>query len=129
WIAPVQRRPFPAELRERIRNSGASWPWPWTAQDRPLQRRDGAVLPSLGLTQAEQRVFEDSKERHRRQAAENCFRDQLRKATRGRVDERVAAGIVHGDLPTLERRNHPARQRPVRGRERRCFIRVLQTFA
>ena len=127
-IAPVQRRAFFSEARERIGKSRRSRSRPRTAQDRPFERRDGAIVPTIAFAQPEQRMFEECKQGDRRQPAESCFRDQPREAPCRCVGERVAAGVVDRDVPTLECRDHPPRQRPIRRRQCGGLVGVLQGF-
>src|SRR5262249_50795630 len=89
-IAPVKRRAFFAESRERIRNSRGPGSRPRSAQDRPFERRDGARVPTFALAQSEQRMFEERQQRYRRQSAEDCFGYQPREPPCRRVGERIA---------------------------------------
>ena len=64
-----------------------------------------------------ERMLEQGEQRDRRKPAESRVRRQPREQPGRRVGERIAAGIIHRDVPALQGREHAARQRAV-GRDR-----------
>ncbi len=79
---------------------------------RSTARSSAAMARRFGI--AEQRMLEHGKQRHRLGAAKADVGDQARKHPGRRVGERVAGGIVDGDIPALERGDDAPRQRAVR---------------
>jgi hypothetical protein len=74
-------------------------------------------------------MLEQGEQRDRGKPAESRVRRQASEQPGRGVGERIAAGIIHGDIPALQGREHAARQRPV-GRDERCgFMRRLQGLA
>src|ERR1043166_6120370 len=74
-------------------------------------------------------MFEQRKQGDRRQSAERRVRDEPREAPRRSVDKRISAGVVDRDIPALQRRDYPSRQRPIRRRQRGGLVGVLKGFA
>ena len=107
-----------AEARQRVREAGRARLRPRSAQDRELERRDGARVAPGRRAEAETRVLEQRQQRHRRQPFERGFgREPCEHAGLG-VGQRIAAGIVGHDVPAPERGADAARQRAVRRHQR-----------
>ena len=96
------------------------------AQDRALERGD-RVLP-VAHAEPQQRMLEQSEQRHRRKAAERGFGGKPGKNSGRRVGERIAAGILRRDVPAAERGEHATPERAV-GRNQRRGLSLLHRFA
>ena len=93
------------------RNSASS-----SVSTASLQCARRAAEPAQRMLQQRQqgRRLEPVCRRLRREPRENASR---------RVHQRVAAGIVEGEIPAAERRDHAPRQRTIRRHQRRGFVR------
>ena len=77
------------------------------------------LQPAGRAAQPAQRMFEQREQGRRLELPRHRFRDQPRENAGGRLNQRVAAGIVEVEIPAPQRRHYPPRQRAVR-RHQRC---------
>ena len=67
-------------------------------------------MRARGQAKPHQRMFQQRQQRHRLQAAKRGLRRQTREHAGFGIGQRVAAGVVDGDMPALERGGDTARQ-------------------
>src|SRR5215216_5388625 len=63
--------------------------------------------------ETQQWMFQQRQQRNRSQPAERCLGGESRKTTGRRVAEEIATGIIDGDIPARERREHATREASV----------------
>ena len=96
------------------------------AQDRALERGDGVF--GAAHVEPQQRMFEQRQQRDRGKTVQRGFGGEPGKDSGRRFGERVAAGILGGNVPARQRGEHAAPERAVR-RHQRGGLAVVHRFA
>ena len=107
--------------RKRMRQAGDSGLGPRPAQHRALERRALREVRVGRRAEPQQRMLEQSEQRHRREPAERDFRGQPCEHAGRRVGERIAARVVDRYVPAFERGQDTSGQCAIRCYERGRF--------
>jgi len=113
-----------AEAGEVARQARRSRLRTGAAQQREFERLGCGLEGAVGGAEPAHRMFQERQQRRRCEAARDGLRGETGENAGGGLDQRVAAGIVEVEVPAVERRHHPPRQRAVRGHQRRRSIEV-----